>query len=146
MDGRMPRLDPNGLASGQGASETNVDLARIVAFVKASRRTVICWTITGLVVALVYALTAVPEYTATADLILDARKIQVFKDAPVVGDDAIDAAQIESQVEILRSEALATSVVKQLKLIFYSANSQAIERTFKSALEKRLGTTFRMIS
>jgi hypothetical protein len=32
------------------------------------------------------------------------------------------------------------------KLIFYSANSQAIERTFKSALEKRLGTTFRMIS
>ena len=28
------------------------------------------------------------------------------------------------------------------KLIFYSVNSQAIERTFKSALEKRLGTTF----
>jgi hypothetical protein len=33
-----------------------------------------------------------------------------------------------------------------VSLIFYSANSQAIERTFKSALEKRLGTTFRMIS
>ena len=32
------------------------------------------------------------------------------------------------------------------KLIFYSANSQAIERTWKSAPEKRLGTTFRMIS
>jgi len=31
-------------------------------------------------------------------------------------------------------------------LIFYSANSQAIERMWKSAPEKRLGTTFRMIS
>jgi hypothetical protein len=32
------------------------------------------------------------------------------------------------------------------KLIFYSANSQAIECTWKSAPTKRLGTTFRMIS
>jgi hypothetical protein len=39
-----------------------------------------------------------------------------------------------------------TVTVSAVKLIFYSANSQAIERTFKSALEKRLGTTFRMIS
>jgi hypothetical protein len=32
------------------------------------------------------------------------------------------------------------------KLIFYSANPQAIECTWKSAPTKRLGTTFRMIS
>jgi succinoglycan biosynthesis transport protein ExoP len=108
--------DPNAPASSHDAGRAHVDFAKILTFVKASRRTIVCWTITGLALALVYALTAVPEYTATADLILDARKIQVFKDAPVVGDSAIDAAQIESQVEILRSEALATSVVKQLKL------------------------------
>src|SRR5450631_487171 len=108
--------DPNAPASSHDAGRAHVDFAKILTFVKASRRTIVCWTITGLALALVYALTAVPEYTATADLILDARKIQVFKDAPVVGDSAIDAAQIESQVDILRSEALATSVVKQLKL------------------------------
>jgi hypothetical protein len=38
-------------------------------------------------------------------------------------------------------ETLAPGV----KLIFYSTNSQAIERTQKSAPEKRLGTTFRVI-
>jgi hypothetical protein len=35
--------------------------------------------------------------------------------------------------------------ISELKLIFYSTNSQAIERTQKSAPEKRLGTTFRVI-
>ena len=34
----------------------------------------------------------------------------------------------------------------EFSLIFYSANSQAIECMWKSAPKKRLGTTFRMIS
>jgi hypothetical protein len=38
---------------------------------------------------------------------------------------------------------LATAAVK---LIFYSADSQVIEWTWKSALETRLGTTFPVIS
>jgi hypothetical protein len=33
----------------------------------------------------------------------------------------------------------------QVKLIFYSADSQVIERTRESALETRLGTTFPVI-
>jgi succinoglycan biosynthesis transport protein ExoP len=101
--------------SGREAPHS-VDLTKIVAFVKASKTTIVCWTITGLAIALMFSLTAVPEYTAFADLILDARKVQVFKDAPVVGDNTVDAAQIESQVEIIRSDSIARSVVKKLKL------------------------------
>ena len=40
----------------------------------------------------------------------------------------------------------AASGWEALKLIFYSANPQAVECTWKSAPTKRLGTTFRMIS
>jgi polysaccharide biosynthesis transport protein len=108
--------DPNMPTSGHDPLPTGIDLSKLVTFIKASRRIVICWTITGLALALVYALTAVPEYTALASVILDARKIQVFKDAPVVGDNAMDAAQIENQVEIIRSETIARSVVRELKL------------------------------
>src|SRR5471032_2832227 len=91
--------DPVLTASSRiAALSTGVDLTKIVAFIKASKRIVICWTIIGFALALVYALSAVPEYTAVANLILDARKVQVFKEAPVVGDNAIDSAQMESQV------------------------------------------------
>jgi hypothetical protein len=38
------------------------------------------------------------------------------------------------------------NLTELVKLIFYSANSQAIECMWKSAPKKRLGTTFRMIS
>jgi polysaccharide biosynthesis transport protein len=109
--------DANLPAFGHGSSSpAGADLTKIVAFIKASARIVICWTIAVMALTLLYALTAVPEYTAVANLVLDAHKVQVFKDAPVVNDAAVDAAQIESQVEIIRSETVARSVVRNLKL------------------------------
>ena len=69
-------------------------------------------------VALVYAFTSTPLYTATADLALDSRKIQAFKNnEQVVGDNSLDSSQVESEVEILRSESVALAVVKDQKLI-----------------------------
>jgi hypothetical protein len=56
MNIRMPRWDPTALASGHGALGANVDIAKIVTFLRAGRRTIICWTVTGLALALVYAL------------------------------------------------------------------------------------------
>jgi succinoglycan biosynthesis transport protein ExoP len=104
------------LRASRGASSSGADLGKIVAFIRASRRSITCWAIAGLTITLLYSFTAVPQYTAIANLILDAHKIQVFKDAPVVGDNTIDAAQIESQVEIIRSDSIARSVVTKLKL------------------------------
>jgi polysaccharide biosynthesis transport protein len=109
--------DPNNVASRRGVLPTSVDLSKIIGFVKASKRTIACWTILGLALALVYSMTATPEYTAIANLMMDSRKFQVFKDNPVVDDGpATDAAQVESQVEIIRSKAIALAVVKKLKL------------------------------
>src|SRR4051794_12980868 len=50
-------------AAGRDASSNGIDLAKVVAFIKVSRRTVICWTLIGLALALLYSSTAVPEYT-----------------------------------------------------------------------------------
>jgi succinoglycan biosynthesis transport protein ExoP len=103
--------------SRRGALPTSIDLSKLIGFVKASRYTIACWTIVGLALALVYAVTATPEYTAVANLLMDSHKLQVFKDDPVVDDGpATDAAQVESQVEIIRSKAIAAAVVKKLQL------------------------------
>src|SRR5882757_2722547 len=115
---RRPEYSPSSLDqfAYREVVTSSIDFAKVVAFFKAGKRIIISWIVAGLMIMLLYAFTAVPEYTAAANLILDAHKIQVFKDAPVVGDNTIDAAQIESQVEIIRSDAIARSVVTKLSL------------------------------
>src|ERR1700730_7374336 len=56
-----------------------------------------------LVLGLVYIFSTPSRYTAQASLIIDTRKVQLFQQS-VIGDPGIDAAAVESQVEILKSE------------------------------------------
>jgi polysaccharide biosynthesis transport protein len=65
----------------------------------------------------VYLLTAAKRYTGTAVLLIDSRKMQGLQtQAPVGGDNPIDSAMVDSQVEILKSETIASAVVKDLRL------------------------------
>lgn len=66
----------------------------------------------------VYVFTATKRYTGTAVLVIDSRKMQGLQtQAPTGGgDNPIDSAMVDSQVEILKSEAIAAAVVKDLKL------------------------------
>ena len=109
--------NPDSPAPARVALPTGVDLHKTIAFIKASKRILACWAILGVVLALVYAWTAVPEYTAFADLLMDAPKSPVFKNDTIVADSlAPDASHVESQAEIIRSNAIARAVVDKLKL------------------------------
>ena len=61
-------------------------------------------------------MTARPMFTAQAQLMIDARKVQIFQQQSVFGDIPIDTAQVESQVEVLKSENIASAVIKNLHL------------------------------
>jgi succinoglycan biosynthesis transport protein ExoP len=63
-----------------------------------------------------YLFNARPTYTATATLIIDSRKNQLFQQQSVLGDIPIDSSSVESQVQILKSETIALSVIKDLNL------------------------------
>jgi succinoglycan biosynthesis transport protein ExoP len=66
----------------------------------------------------VYLLTAQKRYTGTAVLLIDSRKMQGLQtQAPTGGDSPIDSAMVDSQVEVLKSETIATSVINQLHLL-----------------------------
>ncbi|MBR0697943.1 polysaccharide biosynthesis tyrosine autokinase [Bradyrhizobium lablabi] len=66
----------------------------------------------------VYLLTAPKRFTGTAVLLIDSRKMQGLQtQAPAGGDSPIDSAMVDSQVEVLKSETIATSVIKQLNLL-----------------------------
>lgn len=74
--------------------------------------------LSALALGAVYLFTAPVKFTAEAVLIIDTHKVQLFQQQPVVGDFAVvDSATVDTQVEILRSEGLARSVLKDLHLI-----------------------------
>ncbi|GJE50432.1 Tyrosine-protein kinase wzc [Methylobacterium tardum] len=65
-----------------------------------------------------YALLAAPVYQSTARMLIDTRRAQLFSpQQSVVSSDTFDAASVESQVEVIRSENLARSVIRDLKLL-----------------------------
>jgi len=70
-----------------------------------------------LLLGLVYLFTTPPSYTSHAMLLIDSSKLRFLQEqqAPV-GDLPIDAAQVETQLEILKSENIGLSVIKELKL------------------------------
>src|SRR5271169_2473381 len=97
------------------AAPRRMDFVDIYSFLKAYWRIIAGWTIAALTVALAYAFTATPLYTATAVLRLDSPKVQLVKNNEQVVDNSL--ADTDSEVEVLHSDSIALAVVKDLKLI-----------------------------
>ncbi|MGL5733871.1 MAG: Wzz/FepE/Etk N-terminal domain-containing protein, partial [Beijerinckiaceae bacterium] len=67
--------------------------------------------------AIGYILTTTPRYTATASIMIDTRKNQMFQTQQVPTDAPMDSSAVDSQVEILKSESVALAVIRELKLL-----------------------------
>ena len=67
-------------------------------------------------IGFVYLLTTPSSYTATAMMLIDTKKVQLFQQQSMVSELPVDAGSIESQVEILKSENIALAVIKRLNL------------------------------
>lgn len=91
---------------------THADIKR---FLKRYASVLKASTAIGILLGAVYSFTAVPLYTAHSQIIIDPSIPQAMteKQATVFG---IDNAQVESQIEVLKSESIAQAVVSKLKL------------------------------
>jgi len=69
-----------------------------------------------LAIGLVYLLVATPKYSATARMVIDTRKLQLFQQQGSFGDLAVDPALTETQLEILKSDNIGLAVIKDLHL------------------------------
>lgn len=66
---------------------------------------------------IVVMVTTPPRYTATGLLIIDTKKSQTIQQqAPLGLETPVDTGTVDSQVEILQSESIALTVIKQLHL------------------------------
>ncbi len=92
-------------------------LAHLVSFIRRQFPVIVFVTLVGMALGVVYLVTTPPSYTAHAKLLVDSRKINLFQQQQsILGDIPIDTASVESQVEILTSENVALSVIKELHL------------------------------
>jgi polysaccharide biosynthesis transport protein len=69
----------------------------------------------AIVVGVIYLRTKVPTYVAHASMIIDMRK-GLFLQQSILPDAPTDTAGVESQVQILKSEGVAISVIRNLHL------------------------------
>lgn len=86
-------------------------------------------TALALLAALIYFVVTAPSYRAQAQLLLDPKLPQIFREASDLGL-AVDTGQIETHMVVLRSRAIALSVVDRLELWktpeFQRANGQGL--------------------
>src|SRR5262245_10135162 len=62
-----------------------------------------------------YAFLAPPTYTAESTIVIDPRRVQLFPKAPF-SEGQIDSPALESEIELVKSEPVALSVIKDLGL------------------------------
>jgi capsular exopolysaccharide synthesis family protein len=98
-------------------------------FVNGHSGTILSSLIIGLVASFLYVMVAVPLYTARTLLVIDPTLPQVLNEAKSDAQLSIDNAQIESQLEVIRSEKIAAAVMDQLKLT--QVNEFATERSLR---------------
>jgi uncharacterized protein involved in exopolysaccharide biosynthesis len=85
-----------------------VSLIELVAFIRRHLSITLLTCLATLGIAIVYLVTAVPTFTAKAELIVDSKATP--------GDAAAVATIVESQIRIIKSESIASAVIEKLGL------------------------------
>jgi polysaccharide biosynthesis transport protein len=73
-------------------------------------------TVAAMAIGAVNVLTAEPLFSARARLVIDPGAAQSFREQSGVFDASLDNAKVDSQIEFLRSERIAISVIQSLSL------------------------------
>jgi succinoglycan biosynthesis transport protein ExoP len=70
----------------------------------------------GIALGVVYIITAVPQYTASTDLLMDDRRPPGESDAAALTGVGFDSVAVDSQVEVVKSGKIGSAVVDALQL------------------------------
>jgi polysaccharide biosynthesis transport protein len=108
------RLAPEGPDDALAVSDL---IEQLTGFVRRQLPIFVFFIACSLALGSVYLFTTPASFTSHAMLLIDSSKVRILQqqEAPL-GDIPIDTAQVETQVEILKSESIGLSVIKDLKL------------------------------
>lgn len=92
-------------------------LLDIVRCLRRNVRFIMSIAVIGTIVAIAAVFSITPKYMATATLLIDPRTTKILQDAEVVGRPGTDNGAIESEVELLQSDASMRRVAQKLNLL-----------------------------
>ncbi len=87
-----------------------------VHFLRQQYFTILAITVLTVLIGGAYLALTRPSYTATASMLIDARKTPLLQQQPSNSDSQIDTPAIQSQIRVLKSDNVALSVIKTLRL------------------------------
>jgi succinoglycan biosynthesis transport protein ExoP len=91
-------------------------LTSSTAFVRRNLRLILALLCLTIGSCAIYLLFATPRFTAETVLYIEKPHIRPVQSEPANSDSSVDSKTIDSQVEILKSDAIAMSVIKRLQL------------------------------
>jgi len=110
------RTEPYAIAAARGEEPDLVSLSSMLAFLRRSASLILGTAIIVLSVGIVYVAMTPPGYVAHAELLIESQKQPFFWNQAGIIDLTVDNAQVESQLEVLRSERIASVVINKLQL------------------------------
>ncbi|TPQ46432.1 hypothetical protein C2U72_25565, partial [Prosthecomicrobium hirschii] len=93
-----------------------IQFDQLIAAARRQYRIVLFFALLGAVVGIGYALTAVPWYSASTQLLIDSRKGKDPDPTGSIAELQFDTGAIDSQVEVLKSERIVTAVIAKAGL------------------------------
>ena len=98
-------------------SHPSINISQIISVMRRQAIPFFAFCLFGLASGIAYVITAKPLYTATVPIGLDNRQVRALNSVAMLPDaPPADSAEIEGQIEVLRSEKLGLTVVKRLNL------------------------------
>lgn len=101
---------------GQTAQKEYISFRDIWSFLRRHMLIIVLATMTGIVLGALFISRTEPTYLAIARLVIDPQQARIASQDANTGTIIIEAAEIASQVEIVKSEAIARAVIRELNL------------------------------
>lgn len=98
------------------SSGPSIDFDRLLAAARRQWRLAVLGTAAGLLLGILYILTAVPLYTARTSVLIDRENRAIADQLSTLGGVVDDEPMVLSQVELLKSDTISLAVVDKLKL------------------------------
>lgn len=139
IQGDAPSIARQRVATSHVVESSVVDFASVVQHLRRRWRVVAVCVLLAMVVAFAYLRLAPAQYSATALLLIDPKMNVTLRSQPIVGDANAESANIESQVEIIKSEKVAAAVVESQRLADDSAMRSGLTQNPFGWIAEKLG-------